>query len=173
MNRWLPSGREVIRAGNGEKFIAPHYFMTCCEYCGWTGSSELAQLIHYDDDAATSCPACDRTFSCDEINARLGWVIVGGESGHHARPMHPDWVRSLRDQCAAAGVPFLFKQWGEWLPDTYPVAHMHMTEKSMFVNIDGTTNYGIGNAGCAVVNKVGKHNAGRIIDGRTHDGFPK
>jgi hypothetical protein len=70
-------------------------------------------------------------------------------------------------------VPFLFKQWGEWLPDTYPVAHMHMTEKSMFVNIDGTTNYGIGNAGCAVVNKVGKHNAGRIIDGRTHDGFPK
>jgi len=45
---------------------------------------------------------------------RIDWVIAGGESGPHARPMHPDWARSLRDQCAAAGVPFLFKQWGEW-----------------------------------------------------------
>jgi Bacteriophage protein gp37 len=44
----------------------------------------------------------------------LSWVIVGGESGPGARPMHPDWARSLRDQCVAAGVPFLFKQWGEW-----------------------------------------------------------
>jgi|ERR1700733_1530819 len=44
------------------------------------------------------------------------WAIVGGESGPEARPMHPDWARSLRDQCKAAGVPFFFKQWGEWLP---------------------------------------------------------
>src|SRR6202007_2869845 len=44
----------------------------------------------------------------------LDWVICGGESGPDARPMHPDWARSLRDQCAAAGVPFFFKQWGEW-----------------------------------------------------------
>lgn len=41
-------------------------------------------------------------------------IIVGGESGPGARPMHPDWARGLRDQCAAAGVPFFFKQWGEW-----------------------------------------------------------
>ncbi len=46
----------------------------------------------------------------------LDWVIVGGESGPGARPMHPEWARSLRDQCIAAGVPFFFKQWGEWLP---------------------------------------------------------
>lgn len=46
----------------------------------------------------------------------IDWVICGGESGRHARPMHPDWARSLRDECSAAGVPFLFKQWGEWLP---------------------------------------------------------
>lgn len=50
-----------------------------------------------------------------KLPAGLGWVIVGGESGPGARPMHPDWARSLRDQCAAAGVPFFFKQWGEWL----------------------------------------------------------
>lgn len=46
----------------------------------------------------------------------LNWVVVGGESGPKARPMRPDWVRSLRDQCAAAEKPFLFKQWGEWFP---------------------------------------------------------
>ncbi len=46
---------------------------------------------------------------------KLDWVICGGESGPKARPMHPDWARSLRDQCSAAGVPFFFKQWGEWL----------------------------------------------------------
>jgi len=42
----------------------------------------------------------------------IDWVIVGGESGPNARPMHPDWVREIRDQCALAGVPFFFKQWG-------------------------------------------------------------
>ena len=46
----------------------------------------------------------------------LDWVIAGGESGPNARPMHPDWARSLRDQCDGAGVPFFFKQWGEYLP---------------------------------------------------------
>lgn len=46
----------------------------------------------------------------------LDWVIVGGESGKRARPMHPDWARQIRDQCAAANVPFFFKQWGEWAP---------------------------------------------------------
>lgn len=45
---------------------------------------------------------------------RLDWVVAGGESGKGARPMHPDWARSLRDQCAAAGIPFFFKQWGNW-----------------------------------------------------------
>ncbi len=48
--------------------------------------------------------------------ASLSWVIAGGESGSRARPPHPDWVRGLRDQCLAAGVPFFFKQWGEWAP---------------------------------------------------------
>jgi len=47
----------------------------------------------------------------------INWVVCGGESGPHARPMHPDWARSLRDQCQSAGVPYWFKQWGEWIPD--------------------------------------------------------
>lgn len=56
-----------------------------------------------------------RDHSFKKINY-LDWVIVGGESGHDARPMHPDWARSLMRQCEAAGVPFFFKQWGTWLP---------------------------------------------------------
>jgi protein gp37 len=116
---------------------------------------------------------CPWSHTENRYGERVDWVIVGGESGHKARPMHPDWVRSLRDQCAAAGVPFLFKQWGEWQPDFYPVSHMHMTEKSMFVNLDGSTNYGIGNAGCAVVNKVGKKEAGRTLDCRTYSEYPE
>jgi protein gp37 len=51
----------------------------------------------------------------------LGWVIAGGESGPGARPAHPDWFRSLRDQCQAAGVPFFFKQWGEWVGGAHVV----------------------------------------------------
>lgn len=47
----------------------------------------------------------------------IHWVIVGGESGSGARPMQPDWVRKIRDQCSEAGVPFFFKQWGAWGPD--------------------------------------------------------
>ncbi len=50
-------------------------------------------------------------------NCRLDWVIAGGESGPQARPTHPDWVRLIRDDCQLAGVPFFFKQWGEWKPD--------------------------------------------------------
>jgi protein gp37 len=49
---------------------------------------------------------------------RIDWIIVGGESGPNARPMHPEWVRSIRDQCIASGTPFHFKQWGEWMPCT-------------------------------------------------------
>ncbi len=51
---------------------------------------------------------------------RIDWVVVGGESGLGSRPMHPDWARSLRDQCAEAAVPFFFKQWGEFGQDYYP-----------------------------------------------------
>lgn len=65
---------------------------------------EINALTGFDFDQGTACNPLD-------------WVICGGESGPDARPMHPEWVRSLRDQCRTAAVPFFFKQWGEWLPD--------------------------------------------------------
>ena len=82
----------------------------------------------------------------------LDGVIVGGETGPGARPMHPDWVRSLRDQCAPSGVPFFFKQWGEWrecvIDDTVKRA----------TTVDE-----------ARLSRVGRSRAGRLLDGRTHD----
>lgn len=111
------------------------------------------------------------------VGANLGvdWVIVGGESGHGARPMHPAWVTGLRDQCVAAGVPFLFKQWGEWSP--VPEATEHRRETDSVVRRDGVV-YPITQAGpwCgtddATVRRVGKHAAGRTLDGRTWDQYP-
>jgi protein gp37 len=91
---------------------------------------------------------------------RLDWVIVGGESGPYARPMHPDWVRSLRDQCAAADVPFFFKQWGEWADaDDFP------SETQEHYDVLGLTE--------RMNIRVGKRAAGRDLDGRTWDEMPE
>ncbi|SOE97505.1 protein gp37 [Burkholderia sp. D7] len=60
------------------------------------------------------CPHCGEHAGWTGYDAGIDWVVVGGESGSSARPMHPDWPRSLRDQCRIAAIPFLFKQWGEW-----------------------------------------------------------
>jgi len=97
-----------------------------------------------------------------EDTPSLDWVIAGGESGPGARPMHPDWARSLRDQCAAAGVPFFFKQWGEWLPDRQsfdPEPYWRASTGHRFP--DGS-----------VAARVGKSRAGRLLDGREHSEFP-
>ncbi|KFX64221.1 phage Gp37Gp68 [Burkholderia sp. K24] len=91
----------------------------------------------------------------------LHWIIAGGESGRDARPMHPDWTRSLRDQCAAAGVPFLFKQWGEWVPMMGHIEGVSV-HGLKFIHLDGT-----------IMGRAGKKAAGRCLDGRTHDEFPQ
>ncbi len=99
----------------------------------------------------------------------LDWVIVGGESGPNARPMHPDWARSLRDQCKAAGVPFLFKQWGEWAEASASPSHAYAISPTGAKRLcEGT------HAMCeALMVKVGKKAAGRTLDGRTWDGMPQ
>lgn len=107
----------------------------------------------------------------------IDWVIVGGESGPDARPMHPGWVRSLRDQCAEANVPFHFKQWGEWMPVTY-FDGIGETYDYRFDDGSGRT---VGEVSRRAVIKnyhdhdfarIGKRRAGRMLDGVTHDGVP-
>lgn len=110
--------------------------------------------------------------TAESYHAYIHWVIVGGESGPDARPMHVEWARSLRDQCAAAGVPFLFKQWGEWVPWARGVEYPKGTT-SDFVMRNGSK-YAPGNftSPCQSVMRVGKKAAGRLLDGVEHNGYP-
>lgn len=97
----------------------------------------------------------------------IDWIICGGETGPKARPMHPDWVESLRDQCQTAGVPFFFKQWGEWTVDYEHPSHIIMR--------DGT-HESITQANCCsgvAIRRVGKKKAGNLLDGREWNEFPK
>lgn len=119
----------------------------------------------------------------DHTNAleALDWVIVGGESGHGARPMHPDWARSLRDQCAAAGVPFLFKQWGEWREpaegESFDTSMGNAQRVPAFILGENGTVHCFHNdqtgRGSTVVLRKGKKAAGRLLDGVEHNGFPE
>lgn len=108
---------------------------------------------------------------------RLDWVIVGGESGPGARPMHPDWARSLRDECEAAGVPFLFKQWGHWQIASRANGHYDSdmaSNSAVWLDHDGTTAKpsSLGMTNAYAMAPVGKKAAGRLLDGRTWDGVP-
>jgi len=110
---------------------------------------------------------------------RLSWVICGGESGHGARPMHPDWVRGLRDQCVAADVPFWFKQWGEWLPyEDWRLLPPEDGEATFseapvaWVPYDCNTHDGAGKRMVRMV-RVGKRRAGHLLDGQEWRQIPE
>lgn len=115
-------------------------------------------------------------------NDLIQWLICGGESGPNARPSHPDWFRSLRDQCREADVPFLFKQWGEWVPNPHSLARYHSALENeqarpqvQFVGSDGATSWATRTSmphACPVA-KVGKHAAGRLLDDVEHNEFPE
>lgn len=110
---------------------------------------------------------------------RLDWVVVGGESGAGSRPMHPDWARTLRDQCMDAGVKFFFKQWGNWRPiDLDPEMLVNSVGgRQMAILPDGQLWTGTWNRssrpdGLVVVENIGKKEAGAILDGREWREFP-
>ena len=146
-------------------------------------------------------PAAVRWLSCEpllsalrlggESLATIDWVVVGGESGPKARPMHPDWARSLRDQCAGAGVPFFFKQWGEYGPDVGPSEERdregYRKDPVMAgagpcqVLVDGAwrtfdDGYAVPIELCSghgeFVYRLGKKRNGRLLDGKLHDAMP-
>jgi protein gp37 len=102
----------------------------------------------------------------------LQWVIVGGESGPGARPMHPAWAQDLSDQCQASGVPFFFKQWGAWAPlrsilSTTPTfqPNGNVRRAVVFANPPSTANH-------AVMYHVTKKRAARLLDGRERNEMP-
>lgn len=165
-------------------------------------------LRHIDADRGGSPEWCqidcltgrhtDMARPCADVPT-IDWVICGGESGQGARPMHPDWTRSIRDQCNAAGVPFLFKQWGEFLPfeeTAQPPFHRncatleeHDGHGMNFMDHNGDEGKWNGgkwldgfnaylmcdntNSNHCMFLKVGKKSAGRLLDGIEHNCYPK
>lgn len=104
-------------------------------------------------DLAAYLPGDRPCWDGPEPEANVDWIICGGESGHGARPMQPDWALDLRDQAEGDGVPFLFKQWGDWGPDDPSIDPKVPTLEGM--------------------RHVGKHTAGRLLEGRTWDQLPE
>lgn len=105
----------------------------------------------------------------------VDWVIVGGESGHGARPMHPEWVRSLRNQCNDAGVSFFFKQWGELSPESPNPGHVEWSTLAKYdarSHIDRLKADGMKFIRDAPMWRTGKKVAGRLLDGREWNEFP-
>jgi protein gp37 len=164
----------------------------------WLGTTvEHQEAANRNISALMLVPAFKRFLSCEPLLGPINltdwqtepegywgalefidWVIAGGESGPKARPSHPDWIRSLCDQCKAADVPFLFKQWGSWLPvydrdredpDWKKVQH-YSSHPFRWLNLEG----GQGFHGERVVAllRSSKTRAGRELDGVTHDGRP-
>lgn len=135
----------------------------------WLGVSVESSKYLGRVDMLREVPAAVRFLSVEPLLEDLGqidltgihWVIVGGESGPNARAMHAGWVRSIKDQCIAAGVPFFFKQWGEWIPVSQhdfrgfnPGVKSQAMEDALFAH-------------------VGKKAAGRLLDGREWSEMPK
>ena len=156
----------------------PHLLSICARVRFLSCEPLLSPLDLEALDVEGRCECCDSYLylnaltglqrcagACDgPTYPKLDWLIAGGESGPDARPMHLDWARSLRDQCQAAGVPFLFKQWGCWLPVSQArYAENLAADRELKGHRfdDGT-----------LMLRMAKETAGRVLDGRTHDDFP-
>lgn len=118
------------------------------------------------------------TFSCP-LRQKIDWIIVGGESGGGARPMHPDWLRSIRDQCQDMNIPFFFKQWGNWTPAHWKGegGATHAWSGKYFQKLSHSPtssrrNQSVPNGAQGMV-RVSKCEAGRDLDGRTWEEFPE
>lgn len=153
----------------------------------WLGTSIESDRYTWRADHLRATPAAVRFLSLEPLLGPLpsldltgiDWVIVGGESTPKARPMHPDWARDIRDRCVDAGIPFYFKQWGEWVPpDQFDFAgwdDVAWNENGSTVDVDGSVSHRSAwplSDTAEGVWRVGKKRAGRMFDGRVWDQMP-
>lgn len=149
-------------------------------------------IVTHEDEAQIACGCGDdplpfrdpaTTPAAEIATPRLDWVICGGESGRAARPMHPDWARALRYQCAAAQVPFFFKQWGEWLPGEFHAAPDVYFQDGRWMDANTLPDIDVEDdwredwatddfEGHCVFVRAGKKRSGRHLDGHLHDAMP-
>lgn len=151
----------------------------------WLGVSVENQ--HFADERIPllmQTPAAVRFISAEPLLEKLSivpvvdWVICGGESGPGARPMHPEWARTLRDRCVNYKIPFFFKQWGEWGiadgdPEKWIIARSGEGSRLGSFQNGKWLERTVGNGpGIIVMNRVGKKKAGRLLDGREWNEYP-
>lgn len=160
---------------------------------GLSALTPITWQQHYDDcwkgTGKTEEESLDDFFDWYDLDAipagnmvnTIDWVIVGGESGKNARPMHPDWVRDIRDQCAAAGVPFFFKQWGEWAPGECEKGYSLRTLQTAYIFNDEWQFDRITPKEADTLHRddepalyrFGKRNVYNCLDGIYHDAYPE
>ena len=174
----------------------PQDYMHCslCKWHGFNDELEHRTVGIYEEEF---CPDCgnDGTFALDypheDSELALGgidWVICGGETGPGARPMHPDWVRGLRDQCGASRsqpTPFFFKGWGEWLPSSQaaeyekkyggivPGGHYGRLWPNGVFQYQQPPAYYAKSEKAVLIFRVGKRRSGRLLDGEEWSEVPK
>jgi len=133
-----------------------------CPKCGYTAHDAGLWMDHH---------LCGLSSS-----QHLDWVIVGGESGGEARPMHPEWARKLRDDCQRHKTAFFFKQWGEWAPCNWAnedaLAEHNACRRLGLSGQDMTPHIDQWAPTDAVMRRVGRLAAGRLLDGREWNEFP-
>lgn len=153
----------------------------------WLGTSVENDKVYERVEHLVQVPAAIRFLSCEPLlgpidipldyadgSSLIDWVICGGESGVNARHMHPDWARSLRDQTQASNAAFFFKQWGEIVPES------QITDSNRAAAISWAQRFQtFHNSGLPTSEdgerffKIGKKNAGRLLDGKEHNEFPE
>lgn len=145
----------------------------------------VAQLLRAEYDAeqaywyATTYDVIARDRPWESRNPRGTWVIVGGESGPHARPMHPKWARDLRDEARAVGSPYYLKQWGNWAAGGQELPGGPALGRANFGTLgsDGQWTYNeysslFGFPDLTCMYEVGKHVAGHLLDGQEYREHP-
>lgn len=143
----------------------------------WISAEPLLGPVEFDCGPGAAGPHRYLSVEVDHPeDRRLDWIIVGGESGPEARPMHPDWARSIRDQCIRAGVAFHMKQWGEWGPASF--VSFHHSGDAHVITGQNEGRYARCHPFEATdtskwVYRIGKKYAGRKLDGRIWDEFPR
>lgn len=176
----------AIRFLSLEPLLGPLPSLDLTEICPTCNGERLLPV----PGGATSCETCFRgPLGVGESQGtvpRFDWVIVGGESGPGARPMHPDWVRDIRDRCIEAGVAFFFKQWGAWVPGQESFVRLRSGVHTkgehlpnLFLDREGDERHTneltrfVIPEGWERLTRVGKKAAGRTLDGRTWDEMPE
>lgn len=195
-NVWI--GTSICDQGNAEEFVpelmaapAAHRFVSAGPLLGPLDlrniKRDIAQSFLLGFTGIAAAPSIGlppKTY--DALDKRwpgggIEWVVDEGESGAEARPTHPDWFRSLRDQCAAAGVHYHHKQNGEWAPGECSDKPMTRTEQTASYVANGRWDYSsitpaqgseLHCEDSPDVWRLGVRNAGRHLDGATHDWRP-